>query len=135
MNNSITIVGHVGQEPHTVTFGDTGNKVVKFSVAVKEFTNKDEEDKTMWIDVDAWNGLGERALKTITKGREVVIQGRLAISIYSKEVNGTQVKMTKPVIKLTSFHLCGKKPTSSDEMPPEESKQEAPKRKLAAAKG
>lgn len=135
MNNSITIVGHVGQEPHTVTFGDTGNKVVKFSVAVKEFTNKDEEDKTMWIDVDAWNGLGERALKTITKGREVVIQGRLAISIYSKDVNGTQVKMTKPVIKLTSFHLCGKKPTSSDEMPSEEPKQEAPKRKLAAAKG
>ena len=29
MNNSITIVGHVGQAPHSVSFGDTGNKVVK----------------------------------------------------------------------------------------------------------
>jgi single-strand DNA-binding protein len=115
MNNSITIVGHVGQNPHSVSFGDTGNKVVKFSVAVKEFSNKEDEDKTMWIDVDAWNGLGERALKTITKGREVVINGRLALSTYSKEVNGQKVQMTKPVIKLTSFHLCGKKPVKQEE--------------------
>lgn len=101
MNNQITIVGHVGQTPHSVTFGDTGNKVVKFSVAVKEFSNKEDEDRTMWIDVDAWNGLGERVLKTITKGREVVICGRLALSTYPKEVNGVKVQMTKPVIKLT----------------------------------
>jgi len=115
MNNQITIVGHVGQTPHAVTFGDTGNKVVKFSVAVKEFTAKEDEDKTLWIDVDAWNGLGDRALKTITKGREVVINGRLTISTYSKEVNGVKVQLTKPVIKLTSFHLCGKKPSSTEE--------------------
>ncbi len=114
MNNSITIVGHVGQAPHSVSFGDTGNKVVKFSVAVKEFSSKDEEDKTMWIDVDAWNGLGERVLKTITKGREVVVCGRLALSTFNKEVNGVKVQMTKPVIKLTSFHLCGKKPAKDE---------------------
>ena len=135
MNNSITIIGHVGQNPHAVSFGDTGNKVVKFSVAVKEFSNKDDEEKTMWIDVDAWNGLGERALKTITRGREVVINGRLALSTYSKEVNGTKVQMTKPVIKLTGFHLCGKKPNSIDEMPSEETNSGAPKTKRAAAKG
>ncbi len=116
MNNNITIVGHVGQAPTSVGFGDTGNKVVKFSVAVKEFSNKTDEEKTMWIDVDAWNGLGERVLKTVTKGREVVINGRLAISTYHKEVKGEKVKLTKPVIKLTSFHLCGKKPdAASDE--------------------
>ena len=135
-NNTIIIVGHVGQAPKIVTFGDTGNKVVKFSVAVKEFSNKDDEDKTMWIDVDAWNGLGERVLKTITKGREVVVQGRLALSIFNKEVNGVKVQMTKPVIKLTSFHLCGKKPDSNEETQSEESVAESPKkRKAAAAKG
>lgn len=55
MNNAITIVGHVGQNPHSVSFGDTGNKVVKFSVAVKEFSPNSDEEKTMWLDVDAWN--------------------------------------------------------------------------------
>ena len=116
MNNQITVVGHVGQAPNSVSFGDTGNKVVKFSVAVKEFSSNSDEDKTMWIDVDAWNGLGERVLSTITKGREVVVTGRLAISQYNKEINGVVVKMTKPVIKLTSFHLCGSAPRKREEV-------------------
>lgn len=114
MNNSITIVGHVGQKPHAIFFGDTGNKVVKFSVAVKEFSSNTDEEKTLWIDVDAWNGLGDRVLKTITKGREVVINGRLALSSYTKEEDGVKRQITKPVIKLTSFHLCGKRPTSNE---------------------
>ena len=134
MNNQITIVGHVGQAPTSVSFKDSDNKVVKFSVAVKEFSNKTDEVKTMWLDVDAWNGLGQRVLDTITAGREVVVTGRLAISEYTKEINGVKVKMSKPLIKLTSFHLCGKKPVSEGETTSEE-KSEAQKRKLAAVNG
>ncbi|MBX9952865.1 MAG: single-stranded DNA-binding protein [Candidatus Obscuribacterales bacterium] len=137
MNNNIMIVGYVGQNPHAVSFGDTGNKVVKFSIAVKEFSSNTDENKTMWLDVDAWNGLGERVLKTITKGREVVVNGRLALSTYNKEVNGASVQITKPVIKLTSFHLCGKRPTSHDEPSSNDSiRAESPKKtKLASVKG
>ena len=103
MNNQITIVGHVGQNPHSVSFGDTGNKVVKFSVAVREYSSKSDEKKTLWLDVDAWNGLGDRVLQTVTKGRELVVVGRLGISSYQKEINGEKVQMSKPVIKLSSF--------------------------------
>lgn len=129
MNNSITIVGHVGQAPKSVFFGDTGSKVVKFSVAVKEYSPNSDEDKTMWLDVDAWNNLGDRVLKTVTKGREVVLNGRLAISTYSKDINGETVQMSKPVIKLSGFYLCGRKPVDDDateELP-------APKAKKGAA--
>ncbi|MBX3151462.1 single-stranded DNA-binding protein [Candidatus Obscuribacterales bacterium] len=110
MNNTITVIGYVGQNPHAIAFEDTGNKVVKFSVAVKEFSANNDEDKTLWLDIDAWNGLGERVLKAVTKGREIVIHGRLALTTFNKEVNGTKVEITKPLIKLTSFHLCGRKP-------------------------
>ena len=112
MNNSVTFVGRVGKDPVSIVFDDTQNKVVKFSIAVKEFSSRTDEVKTMWLDIDAWNGLGDRVLKTITKGREVVIQGKLAISSYTKEKDGVNIQVTKPVIKLTSFHLCGKKPAS-----------------------
>lgn len=112
MNNSVTFVGRVGKDPVSIVFDDTQNKVVKFSIAVKEFSSRTDEVKTMWLDIDAWNGLGDRVLKTITKGREVVIQGKLAISSYTKEKDGVNIQVTKPVIKLTSFHLCGKKPSS-----------------------
>lgn len=132
MNNQITAIGHVGQAPNAVSFGDTGNKVVKFSLGVKEYSSNSDEDKTMWIDVDAWNGLGDRVLATITKGREVLVHGRLSISHYTKEVNGITVQMTKPVIKLTSFHLCGKKPVAETSTVAEKAPR---KRRLASVNG
>lgn len=115
--NQVTLIGRVGQAPSVVSFSDTGNKVVKFSLAVKEYSGNRDEDKTLWFDVDAWNGLGDRVLETITKGREVGISGRLSLSTFNKEVDGVTVEVTKPVIKLTAFHLCGKKPESSEAQP------------------
>ena len=136
MNNTIQVIGYVGQNPHAISFGDTGNKVVKFSVAVKEFSSNTDENKTLWIDVDAWNGLGDRVLKVITKGREVAVHGRLALSTFNKEVNGVKVEMTKPVIKLTSFHLCGKKPSTNGDADSEHTEVSAAKKgRLAAVKG
>ena len=135
MNNQINLVGHVGQNPHSVSFSDTGNKVVKFSIAVKMYSSKSDEQKTLWFDVDAWNGLGDRVLELVTKGRELVISGRLDISTYTKQINGEKVQFTKPVVKLASFHLCGPRPKAS-----EDSKDESPaktstkKKKLALAK-
>lgn len=109
MNNQLILVGNVSQAPVSKLFTDTGNKVVKFSIAVKEFTGGKEE--AMFIDIDAWNGLGERVLKTITKGREVVLVGRLSLKEI-KDENG-KIKYNKPVMTLTSFHLCGPKPKTA----------------------
>ena len=121
MNNQLTIIGRVGQNPRAVNFADTGNKVVKFSLGVTEYSNKKEEEKTLWIDVDCWNGLGERVMQTITKGREVLLTGRLAINTFTKEVDGKTVEVHKPILKLTSFHLCGPKPKAEQASSDEES--------------
>jgi len=109
MNNSVTLIGHVGQNPKALNFAASDKKLVKFSLAVKEFSSSDE-DRTLWIDVEAWNDLGKRVLDHITKGREVAIQGRLCLTSYTKSEEGKTVEVTKPIIKLTSFHLLGKKP-------------------------
>lgn len=131
MNNQVTFIGYVGTEPVAKTFDE--NKVVKFSLGVREYTSKSDEEKTMWLDVDAWNGLGERVLQYVTVGREVVIYGRLAINTYPKKVDGIEVKVSKPVVKLTGFHLCGPKPTDSTETTTETSNKSI--RKLTAVKG
>lgn len=129
MFNQITLVGRVGQAPVATTFTDTDNKLAKFSLAVAEYSSKEDNPEPMWVDVESWNGLAERVMKTITEGREVVISGRLAISKYTKEINGGKVEMKKPVIKLSGFHLCGRKPKAEDEVA--ESKPAARKRKAA----
>jgi single stranded DNA-binding protein len=127
MNNQLTIIGRVGQDPRAVSFADTGNKVVKFSLGVTEYSSKKEEEKTLWIDVDCWNGLGDRVMQTITKGREVLLTGRLAINTFTKEVDGKTVEVHKPILKLTSFHLCGPKPTTAEKADDAESKKAARK--------
>lgn len=130
MNNQITIVGHVGQNPIERAVAD--DKVVKFSVAVKEFSSNNEK-KTMWIDVDAWNKLGDLVMENVTKGREVAITGRLAINQFTKEEEGVLVRVSKPVIKLSSFHLCGAKPVLVSEPIAEE--KPAKRKRLAAVNG
>ena len=131
MNNQWTIIGRVGQDPRAVSFADTGNKVVKFSLGVTEYSSKKEEEKTLWIDVDCWNGLGDRVMQTITKGREVLLTGRLAINTFTKEVDGKTVEVHKPILKLTSFHLCGPKPTAAEKTDDASSESKKAARKSA----
>lgn len=129
MFNQVSLVGRVGQAPVSTTFADTDNKLAKFSLAVAEYSSTEDNPEPMWVDVESWNGLADRVMKTITEGREVVITGRLSISRYTKEINGVKVEMKKPVIKLSGFHLCGRKPKAEEEVP--ESKPAAKKRKVA----
>lgn len=128
MNNQFNCIGRVGQAPRSVSFPDTDNKVAKFSIGITEYSSKKDEETTLWIDVDAWNGLGERVMKTITKGREVFLTGRLSINTFTKEENGKTIEVNKPILKLTSFHLCGPKPKADDaEQPAETEKKRARK--------
>lgn len=129
MNNQITLVGKVGDQPTSVTFTDSDNKLAKFSIAVAEYSSKTDNPEPMWIDIDAWGNLAERVLAYVTKGREVVINGRLTIVKYDKTINGITVKMTKPVVKLSGFHLCGPKPKEDEES---SSKKSSTKRRRAA---
>jgi len=107
MNNSINLIGNVGNDPVVTTF-ESGSKVAKFSLAVKEFAG-DKGIKTMWIDVEAWGQNAERIIEVVKKGREVAVTGRLAINTYDKQVGGQTVKMSKAVVKLLGFHACGRK--------------------------
>ncbi len=114
MNNQVTLIGRVGQNPVSTTFTDTDNKLAKFSLAVADYSSKTDNPEPMWIDVESWNGLADRVMKLITEGREVAISGRLSISKYTKEINGVKVEMRRPVVKLSGFHLCGKKPQAEE---------------------
>lgn len=106
MNNNINMIGHVGQTPIAKVF-PSGKKLARFSVAVKEFAANGNEPRTMWLDVQAWNAIADRVSAHVNKGREIALQGRLALNQYTDK-SGRQV--IKPVINLTSFHLCGRKP-------------------------
>lgn len=110
MNNKIILVGRVVKDPVAKPQKDSTNQVVKFSLAVKEFTANSEEKKTLYFDFDAWNGLGERILLQVVAGQEIVAEGRISYSDYIQDVDGIEVQRRKHFIKLSTFTLVGSKP-------------------------
>lgn len=89
MLNHIVIMGRLVRDPEYRTTG-SGISVANFSIAVdRDFGNKDGGEKeTDFIDCTAWRKTAEFASKYFTKGRMIVVSGRLQASSYTdKEGN------------------------------------------------
>jgi single-stranded DNA-binding protein len=111
--NQLNLLGHTGKDKPEVKVFTSGHKVTKFSMAVKDFSNKDPEAKPLWIEVEAWDKVGDRVVASVTPGREIAATGRLAIAEYNTtDKDGISIKVTKPILKLNTFHLCGPAPKS-----------------------
>ena len=78
MLNHITIMGRLTRDPELRRTG-TGVAVASFSIAVdRDFGGRDGgEKKTDFIDCVAWRQTGEFISKYFTKGRMIVVEGRL----------------------------------------------------------
>ncbi len=78
MLNHITIMGRLVRDPELRRTG-TGIAVASFRVAVdRDFQSKDGgERKADFIDCVAWRQTGEFISKYFTKGRMIVVDGRL----------------------------------------------------------
>ena len=89
MLNHITIMGRLTRDPELRRTG-TGIAVASFTVAVdRDFSGKDSSEKeTDFIDCVAWRQTGEFVSKYFTKGRMIVVSGRLQIRSWTdKEGN------------------------------------------------
>lgn len=80
MLNHITIMGRLTSDPELRRTG-SGIAVASFTVAVdRDFSGKDSGEKeTDFIDCVAWRHTGEFVSKYFTKGRMIVVDGRLQI--------------------------------------------------------
>ena len=78
MLNHITIMGRLTRDPELRRTG-SGIAVASFSVAVdRDFGGRDGGEKeTDFIDCVAWRQTGEFVSKYFTKGRMIVVSGRL----------------------------------------------------------
>jgi single-strand DNA-binding protein len=75
----VIIVGNLGRDPEMRYMPD-GTAVTSFSVATnRRWTNQDgsQGEETVWFRVSAWRRQAETAAQYLSKGRQVMVEGRL----------------------------------------------------------
>ena len=97
MLNHITIMGRLTRDPELKRTG-SGIAVSSFSVAVDRDFGKSEngEKETDFIDCVAWRQTGEFVSKYFTKGRMIVVSGRLQTRVWTDK-DGNKRKTTEVV--------------------------------------
>jgi single-strand DNA-binding protein len=80
--NKVIIVGRLTRDPE-VRYTQTGKAVTSFSVAVD--TGFGENKRADFIPVVVWEKLAEVCGNNLTKGRRVLVEGRLQIRDYEKD--------------------------------------------------
>lgn len=80
--NKVIIVGRLTRDPE-VRYTQTGKAVCSFSVAVD--SGYGENKKADFVPVVVWDKLAEVCGNNLSKGRRVLVEGRLQIRDYEKD--------------------------------------------------
>ncbi len=84
--NKVILIGHVGASPST-NLDQSKTIVSYFPLAIGSTYKKNDEwiPKTIWVDIKCFGKLAETALKTLTKGSQIFIEGKLNINEWTND--------------------------------------------------
>lgn len=124
--NKVVIVGTLGRDPELRNAG--GTAVVELSLACERtwYDKKANERKseTTWIPVTLWSKTAETAAKYLTKGRQVLIEGRLQLDTWDDRESGQ--KRSKLKVTCTEMTMLGGKSEGGDSRSPADSFYDRP---------
>jgi single-strand DNA-binding protein len=96
--NKVILVGRLTRDPE-VRYTQTGKAVASFSIAVN--TGFGENKRADFVPIVVWDKLAEVCGNNLTKGRNVLVEGRLQISEYEKD--GQKRRTTEVVAQNVEF--------------------------------
>jgi single-strand DNA-binding protein len=82
--NQVILMGRLTRDPEQRTT-TTGKTIVSFSIAVDRGGQDDGAD---FFEVNAWEKLGELVMQYLSKGRRVLVQGRLRQDSWDDKETG-----------------------------------------------
>jgi len=102
MLNHIVLMGRLTRDPELRRTA-SGLAVANFSIAVgRDFKTDDGEKKTDFIDCVAWRQTGEFVSKYFTKGRMIVVDGRLELRDWNDK-DGNKRRSAEVVVNNAYF--------------------------------
>ena len=101
--NSVVIVGRCGQD-HEMKYFESGKVKTTFSLAVNRWDSKTKSEITDWFNVELWDKQAEVAGEYVKKGRQVALDGRLAVSNWTTPQGENR---TRYLIRGNNLRLLG----------------------------
>jgi single-strand DNA-binding protein len=92
--NKIILIGNLTRDPE-IRYINSGAGVTKFTLAVNRRTK--QQDEVDYIDIVAWEKLGEVCNTYLKKGMSCLVEGRLSIRAYESK-DGEKRKATEVII-------------------------------------
>ena len=106
--NKVFLIGNLTRDPE-LKYIANGTGIAKFGLAVNRTYNTPEGEKkkeTCFVDITAWDKLAEVCKEHLTKGRLVLIEGRLQYQSWESD-DGTKRNKLEVVAQNVQF-LGGK---------------------------
>ncbi len=108
LKNKVQLIGNLGNAPEVKTL-ESGKKMARFSIATNESYRNAKGEKiteTQWHNLIAWGKVAELAEKYLTKGKEVMIEGKLVNKNYTDKAG---VKKYITEVQVNELLLLGDK--------------------------
>jgi len=108
LKNKVQLIGNLGNNPEVRTT-EAGRKMARFSIATNETYRSAKGDKvteTQWHNLIAWGKVADIAEQYLSKGSEVVIEGKLINRNYLDK-EGTKRYVTE--VQVNEVLMLGEK--------------------------
>lgn len=106
MLNTVILQGRLTRDPE-LRHTQTGTPVASFTLAVDRGFRSQDDRQADFIDIVAWRGTAELVSRYLSKGRMVVVSGRLQIRDWTDKDGG---KRRSTEVIAESVHFCDSKP-------------------------
>lgn len=93
--NQVVLVGRLTRDPELRQIQGGSTSVANFSLAIdRDYTSKDGNKQTDFIDIEVWNKAAENCVKFIGKGSLVGVIGSIRVDNY-ENTQGEKRRITK----------------------------------------
>ena len=82
--NKVMLIGHLGGDPE-IRYLPSGTAMAKFSLASNRWKKYGEDQPPDWHRITVWSKLAEICARYLTKGKQVMIEGRIEYGSYDKD--------------------------------------------------
>ena len=96
------------------------NKVCDFAIAINNKVN----NSVFYIDVETWNSVAENCNRFLSKGRKVLVEGRLASSSWKTKEGENRTRTYCVAEKVTFLDKSEQEQSSNQEPKAEEAEDE-----------